>query len=272
MTFFEKSPTIWDINTVGGRIVNNISCKLGETYKKNIVSCLCEGVGDDLKECLRHADINERKSNGGKLLKWDLINKNFMKKFERGKISTKYVKRGSWYMAPLIDTDNGYIYTVMREDRFSELRKDQKKRNKPHYLDALAQAFNADLSMNRQMHLFSAPHFESNEVQRIVDDMLEDFRLGASVISRYALIIFEEYHSEVTSVRCCLIDSTLQIVEEEDWSQYIVHDESTIVDVVEEVDTQFSLTLKPKALKKSGEKDLVAVRDTNGREKDKEII
>jgi len=116
-----------------------------ESEKEDIVQCLCEAVGDDLKACLRRENINEKKSNGKKLMKWDFVNRNLIRRFRDARLSAKYARRGAWYMVPLFDRENGYLYTVMREDRFADLRKKRDKRSKAHYLDALVQSFHIDL-------------------------------------------------------------------------------------------------------------------------------
>ena len=72
-------------------------------------------------------------------------------------------------------------------------------------------------------------------------------------------ILFEEYHSELTAVRCCVLDSSLQVVEEEDWSVYITHRESVVVDTVNESSESnvSSIKLKDKAKKKARQRELV---------------
>ena len=85
---------------------------------KSIIKCLSDAIGDDVKGCLRRENLNERKSNGKKFLKWDLINRNFILNFSAGNLTAEYAKRGAWNMVPLYDRDTGTIYTVMREERF----------------------------------------------------------------------------------------------------------------------------------------------------------
>ena len=43
----------------------------------SIIRCLSEAIGDDVKGCLRRENINDKYSNGKKLIKWDFINRNF---------------------------------------------------------------------------------------------------------------------------------------------------------------------------------------------------
>jgi len=188
-------------------------------------------------------------------------NRNLIRRFRDARLSAKYARRGAWYMVPLFDRENGYLYTVMREDRFADLRKKRDKRSKAHYLDALVQSFNIDLDAISQIELFDMPQFEEEEIKKIVDDILEDFEVKASFIRRHAVILFEEYNSEITAIRCCILDSSLQTVEEVDWSQYIANHESAIVEVTNKNEKSMpQITLKPKAKEKIGQRELVAVK------------
>ena len=241
-----------------------------KTYNLNdktiisIVKCLSEAVGDDVKGCLRRENINEKYSNGKKLIKWDFINRNFIMNFTAGNFTAKYARRGAWYMVPLLDKEDGTIYTVMREDRFREIQRNQPKRRKAHYIDALIQTFNFDLDTNHQYSLFDETSFEEEEVKSIVESIVKDFDIDKTVIRRYKTILFEEYHSELTAVRCCVLDSSLQVVEEENWSTYITHTESVVVDTVKDSkeSNEFGIKLNDKAKKKASQRELVALKES----------
>lgn len=62
----------------------------------NITKCLSEAIGDGVKGCLRCEDLNEKRSNAKKLLKWDFINRNFIMNFSAGNLTAEYAKRGAW--------------------------------------------------------------------------------------------------------------------------------------------------------------------------------
>ena len=85
-----------------------------------------------------------------------------------------------------------------------------------------------------------------------------------TIIKRYKTILFEEYHSELVAVCCCVLDSSLQVVEEEDWSAYITHSESVVVDIVTDSNEPnvSGIKLKDKAKKKVKQRELVALKET----------
>lgn len=239
---------------------------------KNIISitkCLSEAIGDDVKGCLRRENLNEKRSNGKKLLKWDFINRNFIMNFSAGNLTAEYAKRGAWNMVPLYDKETGTIYTVMREERFREIQRKQPKRKKAHYVGALVQSFNFDLNTEHQLSLFEEQSFDEEEVKSIVDDIIKDFDIEKTVIKRYKTVLFEEYNSELIAVRCCVLDSSLQVVEEEDWSTYITHSESVVVDTVADSNEPHTsnIKLKDKARKKAGQRELVALKENSQEQK-----
>ncbi len=152
----------------------------------------------------------------------------------------------------------------MREDRFSELQRKQEKRRKAHYVDALVKSFNIDLDQNKQLSLFGEEQFDEDEVKAIVEGILREFQINSSVVHRYATILFEEYNSELVSVRCCVLDSSLQIVDEENWNEFIHYNESVVVDTVENASEEKEMPkikLKDKARKRMGQRDAVAIKD-----------
>ena len=239
-------------------------CNLKDATKYSIVKCLSDAIRDDVKACLQREHINDRKSNAKKFLKWDLINRNFIINFSSTELTAEYAKRGAWYFVPLFNKETGTLFSVMREDRFNELQRKQEKRRKAHYVDALVNSFNIDLDQNKQLNLFEEEQFDENEVKTIVEGILRDFQIESSVVHRYATILFEEYNSDLISIRCCVLDSSLQIVDEEDWNEFIHYNESVVVDIVEnvlEVREMPKIKLKDKARKRIGQRDVVALKD-----------
>ena len=74
----------------------------------------------------------------------------------------------------------------------------------------------------------------------------------------------QEYNSELVSIRCCVLDSSLQIVDEENWNEFIHYNESVVVDTVEKDSEEREMPkikLKDKARKRMGQRDAVAMRD-----------
>ena len=237
---------------------------LNDKNRMGIIRCLSEAVGDDVKGCLRRENISDKYSNGKKFMKWDFINRNLIMNFSAGNLTAEYARRGAWYMVPIYDKETGTIYTVMREDRFREIQRKRTKRKKAHYIDALVQSFNFDLKATvvGQLSLFEEQSFERDEIKSIIEDIIKGFDVDKTIIKRYKTILFEEYHSELTAIRCCVLDTSLQVVEEEDWSAYITHRESVVIDTVSVSNgsNMANIKLKDKARKKAEQRKLVTLK------------
>ena len=239
-------------------------CNLKGETKHLVVKCIADAIGDDVKVCIQREHLNSRKSNAEKLLKWDFINRNLVEKFSSTELTAEYAKRGPWCLVPLLNKEKGTLFSVMKEERFNELQKRQGKRKKAHYIDALVSSFNVDLDKNKQLSFLEKNQFEENEVKSIVEGILKDFQTNSSRIHRYAIILFEEYNYELISIRCCVLDSSLQIVDEENWNEFIHYNESVVVDNVakEEKEQEMpKIRLKDKARKRIGQKDTVAIKN-----------
>lgn len=240
--------------------LNHKECNLKDTDKYLIVKCISDAIGDDSKACFQRECINDKKSNAKKFIKWDFINRNLINNFINTELTAEYAKRGSWYFVPLFNKETRTIFSIMREDRFNELQKKYIKRSNPHYVDAFVQAFNFDLDQNKQLNLFGTDRFDENEVKMILEEILREFQIDNSVIHRHAIILFEEYNSELISVRCCVLDSSLQIIEQESWNEFIHYNESVVVDTVDEDSKQRqmpTIKLKDAAIKRIRQKDIV---------------
>ncbi len=218
-----------------------------------IVENLSSAVGDELSAGLRNLGIDEQFSDSKKFLKWDLFNASCVDKFKSGNLVARYARRGGWIMAPLVDFRTGFIFSVIRGDRLSQLCREKAKRNNLHYTDALVKSFNFDVLCANQMSFVNQNQFEEEQIAGIVNGILKDMQIEKEMINRYAVILFEEFNHELTSIKCCIINSELSIVEEEDWSHFISHREPLVTEQISHNDNSSlkqSLSLSEKAEKK----------------------
>lgn len=226
----------------------------------DLIEKLASSLGDEVELGLKSMEIEEKHSVSRNYLKWDLFNKNCIKAFSEGTLIARYARRGPWHMVPLVDFSSNFIFSVMREARFKELSRGKSRRKKAHYMEAFAQSFNFDLGESSQMSIFLEKQFGEEEVAKIVNDILNDMNVEREAIQNYAVILFNEFNHELISIKCCVINSELEIIEEEDWSSYIKHRESVIPEVVEaEESSQYkqSVSLKPKARERAKQKQAV---------------
>lgn len=240
--------------------IHEISIEAPDTFITIIAKCLVDAVGDDIKE-----DIQGLVTQNGTAARiWDFIHTNICKNFSISDIIANPTKRGGWAIVPVFDRTTGTIYSLMREQRFSELKKQRPKRRKATYLDALIGSLNADLTApQHQTLLFPSLSYKFNDIQieEIVKKIIFDLGIPKELVKRHALILFQSSNYELISLRSCIVDSYLDIVAEADWNNYIKTNESAVADKISDKTSAFAnptagLKYRQKAKDKMDQKPL----------------
>ncbi len=198
-----------------------------------IVRCVENAVGDDIRADIRRQDLQTGNSIPSRI--WDLLNTNIIRTLDIEDCTIAKAHRGPWEMLIVFERSTQCILTFMREKRFSELRNRQRKRAHMHYIDMLAKQFNEDLLSDQQQLTF-IPHTFSDEshLAELVQTMLRDLEGDAEVVRHHMLVLFETVGYQLTHIRAVMVTPSLDIAQnsEQDWSQYIAADESTVVEKV----------------------------------------
>ena len=227
----------------------------------SIVKGIATGIGDDTKQVLQKEGINERYSTSEKYLKWDLLYRNIRNNLRNSHIFMDFVKIPGWTLLPLFDSIEGNLYLIMKENRFDNILKTHNKRKSLHYIEDAIRTFNKGIESYTQTSLFEEEE-EAESLSKVLEGILADLSLDRQLIRRFAVILFDELNGELTAVRCCLVDSNYDIVMQEDWSQYIEHNNSVITEKVtsdENLPSMLNeLDLTDKAKRKIGQNDNLA--------------
>ena len=237
---------------------------ISENIAKGIVVCIEDAVGDNIRADIISNRLTTTNSVPSRI--WDYINRN-MKELGFDDCVVSDTNRGPWKMTVVYDNKTHCVFTIMREKRFNQLRKAQKKRNKMHYVDMLAKQFNSNLACTyQQTSLFAEHHFDDEErildlVQQLLKDLVDDIDL----VNNHVLVLFETIEFELISIRAVMITSSLDVADnaELSWSQYISNN-SAVVEKVSSVD--FSSSSPNKGLKLSAK--ATQRKKTNSRIKD----
>ena len=141
-----------------------------------IVHCVEDAVGDGILADIRHHNLRTTNSVPSRI--WDLLNSNLTRTLETEDCTIAETHRGPWQMLIIFEKTTQCIYTFMREKRFAELRRFQRRRVHMHYLDMLAMQFNKELLADQQQlalfpHTFSDENMLAEKVQTLLHD-LED--------------------------------------------------------------------------------------------------
>jgi hypothetical protein len=128
----------------------------------------------------------------------------------------------------------------MREKRFMQLRKAQKKRNKMHYVDMLAKQFNSSLTCTcKQTSLFAEHHFnDEKNVSELVQHLLNDLVDDLDLVNNHVLVLFDTVENELMSVRAVMITPSLDVADDSEvsWSQYISNN-SVVIEKISSIDS-----------------------------------
>ena len=198
-----------------------------------LVSVIEDAVGDNIKEDILSNGLIDPNSAPSRI--WDYINRDMVVLAGKHNCLCNITRRGPWTMVVLYDPASHYVITIMREKRFEELRRGKKNRKGAHYLDAFATCLNGDLLAPGKQQSFFDDEDDTDEVLDeaaiIVRKMTAAFSSGGR-IDHHVLVLFSSEGYQLTSVRAVMVDSDLDIVCSENWSDNISARESVVADIV----------------------------------------
>lgn len=235
-------------------VVHVNKSKIPEDIAKNMVIAIQEAVCDDILEDIAKSKIQTKNSIPARI--WDLINRNLIKLLNTQDCSVGKASRGPWEMLVVFEKHTQYVVTFMREKRFSDLVKAQRKRKNMHYLDMLTKHFNSDLtSPYEQLSIISHEFDDENKMQEKIQILLSDLRGNAEIVRHHILVLFDTIGFELVNVRAVMLTPALEIAYEEDWSNHIDKRESLVVSTVDNIESPYNnpnrgLKLKGRAIEK----------------------
>lgn len=98
-----------------------------EKLMKEIVSAINRAISEDVSYDYQRSGLNRQYSNSYNQLIWDHINDNISHIGEEH-ITGGFTKRVFWNIYSLFDMRTGFIYSFMREKRFSQVTKECRKK------------------------------------------------------------------------------------------------------------------------------------------------
>lgn len=237
---------------------NNI-CFPSEVRAK-IVKCVEDAVKDDILADIQHHSL--RTTNSVPTRIWDLLNTNLARELETEDCTIADAHRGPWQMLVVFERTTQCILTFMREKRFAELRRFQRRRRHMHYLDMLTRQFNKELLADQQqVELYPHTFSDEDKLPQLVQTLLHDLEDEIPVVQNHVLILFETTGYQLSHIRAVKVTPNLDIAQDgsQDWSEYISTNVSIVVEKVAHSDAPGNqpnrgLKLKSKAIarKKNG--------------------
>ncbi len=222
--------------------LNNINTKI----VSKIVDDIHDAVGDGIKE-----DIHKLKTYNSRASRiWDLINTNLLNSFDTIDCMSYDSMRGPWQMVMIYEKETGFLFTFMREKRFVELQNGTVTRKNMHYIDMLTRHLNSDLiSETYQLRLFPISYNDEELLGEKINILLKKLKEDGAVLNRYVNVLFDSSNYQLNSIRATMIDSYLNIVYEQDWTEFINAQESIVAEkVARDIAPTKQLTLTKKAI------------------------
>lgn len=226
-----------------------------EDIAKTVVDCISNAVGDDILEDIQRNNLATTNSIPARI--WDLINTNLCDKLCGMNCDVVKTNSGPWQMCLIWDKSSDVVITLMREERFSELKRKQSSRGKMHYLDALTEFYNKELNPEyTQTTLYEHEFTDKDRLSERVNTLLRNIESDISEIKNHVLVLFESIGNSLISVRAIKATPALEIAKDGEWnlSEYIGYNESAIVEKVDKKNQNNSeninLKLKEKAIAK----------------------
>ena len=166
-------------------------------------------------------------NNARNFAKMDNIANSVFKAFDAD-INFKAVtlKRGSYIVALVYDKINGILYSLMTSSKLKELL-DRKDHSHIHYWDGLV-SFNGKLGFNRLQQVINESLFEqdNSKIDKIKNE-IKSF-LNNTEPSKYLTIEFSMNNFRLISVEAVLASEHGEVMDREDWSEFIEIDYSDI--------------------------------------------
>ena len=262
MTNFNNYVIIIDEVTILEVYVKIVLEKIHNEDIQAIFECISQALEDDRQEALAYLKLRTYVSDP--FLKWDLIYRNLMNVFGNDNIKYSVAKRGMWTILLLYDEHNKILFSFMREARFNDI-KNRSNFARPQYIQALVN-LNAELQASqKQLSLFpNESKFSQTELEKCLDELCAGFVGDVDTrISKHVLVVFSDKNGIINSLKAYVLDRDLDIVFEQDWLNIAKPLMSSIPEIVEQAEKDIAPKLKPKALERIREKELVALKEQN---------
>jgi hypothetical protein len=220
-----------------------------------LVHTISEATGVIFHETMESLELETK--NCRHFLQWDILHKELLKRLHGGHLVAVLKRRGPWGFVLLYDAKSNTIISLLKKKRLSALQTERRRRLVPHYMDALTY-LNKDLPAQQErlgqaFEERSAPYIQ--EVVTLLHSLCAGFELreNSSSVPRHVLICFDNRGVMITSINAYVLNSMLEIVEEQDLSEYLAPDIGFVesqLDAERVVDPR--LKLKSKALDRAG--------------------
>lgn len=238
--------------------------KTDPIFVRKIVNAVVSAVTTDISEDIRKSGLTKQTMNSYPTRAWDLINRNICNKLSAiENCVTGHCNRGPWNFVAIFHKPSGTLFTIMREERLSQVRK---KQPRTHYVKYLADVFNADLEINQQSLLTDSNENNIDNERLEVAKICNALYISTDIVEHHALVLFSAKDELVHSIRCCNVNGAFEEFNSVSWNEFIPVAESPIVEQITSDDLisatpALGLSFTSKALERKKIKHELAEKD-----------
>lgn len=234
--------------------------KIKQEDKQKIFECISQAMCEDLNEANTSLELKTHISNP--FLCWDLIYRNLMNVFPTENIIYSAKKRGMWTTLLLYDKINHLLLSFMKDERLHTIKK-LKYGKQPQYIRSLI-SLNSELQAStKQQTMLDLEGPEDNfKLKCILDDICSNFEDHIdNALSHHVLVTFSSKNQHLCSLKSHILDRDLDVVFVDDWFDSIKPVISNTIETVKhDKPASNFVTLKPKAIKRLKNKELVSLK------------
>ena len=222
--------------------------------KKKIVSAIQKGLSDTQIVMSTSNTITYTRKY---MEKWDRIHTSINNCFcDDERFSIIPLDRGLFTPIMIFDNMEQVLYTIMRRDNFNK-KLNRKYLTKAHYIDAMLDYNYPFQKSPEQLSMFNEEDMFSEKAKKEINDLhiIIENLLDTDKIRKYITIVVDFNGYILTSVEAILCSKWLEIIEKENWNEYIVPSFDDIEDngkenYVHENELKSKIILKPTIKKK----------------------
>lgn len=248
---------------------DSITWKVPDNFKRRLVACVNKALQDDLRQYL--IEFKPDTKNAIPHLIGDWINTNIRTDLACDRVDILEFARYSWKGKIIIDRENQITYTIMRERRFFQIRREQ--RDRPHYLQSIVAVLNKEFTAPmKQMSFFGEGSYKfDSEVLEGDYDSIFSGCLGRNDGFVHCAIVYDTFRGELSDIKILFLDKDLDIIEMLPLREYIKPDfaaltnTSHVVETIEEPENKVSSGLISLKKRSKAEKHEVSTAESPAR-------
>lgn len=221
--------------------------------KKGVISAIQKGLSNAQTEIYNSNTITENRKH---MEKWDKINTCVYELFlENDRFSIIPLDRGLFELIMIFDNKEHTLFSIMKKDNFNKLL-NRKSLSKAHYIDSMLDYNYLYQEVPMQMSIFDAENMFSESAERQIKDLQTTIEslLLTDTIKKYITVVVDFKGFTLTEVRAVLGSKWLEVIEADDWSEYINPSFDDIEDngkrdYVQSTDLKSKILIKPSVKK-----------------------